>query len=365
MPSTELLDDTVGLLKALVAIPSVSGNEDQVATFLDRQLGSWFPGHVKRSGHNLIVDLKGEAEGPTLLLCSHIDTVAPAKDWTRAPFAATVEGDKIYGLGANDAGASVVSMIGAARAVYPLKAGRLVLCFAAEEEAGSQGFMKVEAELPRYDAAIFGEPTNMGVASAIRGSMRAIMRSHGKSCHASRPWEGKNACDAFAEDLRKLRCIDLKDNSPWKQATVEPTVIHGGQSTNQIPDLVEATLDIRTTPEKNNSWIEEIFKKAGLDIEITINRRRPMASDPASPLIRAIRRADPELADYIFNGSCDMAFTTAPSIVLGPGRSERSHAADEFITIQELSRAVQIYTSVLASYLCQQPITPSCIPVSH
>ena len=354
MPSPTLLKETTALLKSLIAIPSVSGNEDQVATFLEQQLEVWFPHQVKRSGHNLIVDIPGKTTGSTLLLCSHIDTVAPAKAWTYPPFAATVEEDKIYGLGANDAGASVVSMIAAARQMLPLDKGRLVLCFAAEEEAGSQGFVKLEANLPRYDAAIFGEPTNMGFAPALRGSMRATLRSHGKSCHASRPWEGKNACDAFAEDLRTLRCIDLTDTSPWKQATVEPTVIQGGQSTNQIPDLIEATLDIRTTPEKNNDWMIEIFKRSGLDIEITTNRRRPMSNAPTSPLIRTIRTARPDLRDYTFNGTCDMAFATAPSIVMGPGRSERSHAANEFIRTPEIDEAIDAYTDVIKSYFCVQ-----------
>ncbi len=351
MATPSLLEDTVELLKGIVSIPSVSGNEDQVATFLEHLLAAWFPNQVTRSGHNLTLDIKGAAGGPTLLMCSHIDTVEPVKSWTRKPFAATVEGDKIYGLGANDAGASVVSMIAAARVSYPLKAGRLIVCLAAEEEAGSQGFVKTESSLPRYDAAIFGEPTNMGYAYAIRGSMRAVLRSHGKSCHASRPWEGKNACDVFAENLRTLRCIDLKDSSPWKQATIEPTVIRGGQSTNQIPDLVETTLDIRTTPEKDNDWIAEVFKKSGLDIEITMNRRRPKAGSPASPLVATIRKAHPELADYTFNGTCDMAFSTAPSVVMGPGRSERSHAADEFIMVPELNAAIDIYADVIRAYL--------------
>jgi len=261
MPPEKLLQETAELLKGLVAIPSVSRDEGKAADFLQKQLQVWFPGCVKRSGHNLIIDIPGKQKGPTLLLCSHIDTVAAAKNWTRDPFGAQMEGDKIYGLGANDAGASVVSMIAAARAIGQPEAGRLLLCLAAEEEAGNQGFVKVEPELPRYEAALFGEPTNMGMASAMRGSMRAIMRSRGKSCHASRPWEGKNATDQFVADMKVLRAIDLKDGSLWGQATIEPTVIRGGESTNQIPDLIETTLDIRTTPDKNNDWIVDQLKK--------------------------------------------------------------------------------------------------------
>ena len=347
----DFAQDAVDLLKAIVAIPSVSGQEDAVAAFLADKLESWFPSCVTRRGHNLVVDIKGRTEGKALLLCSHIDTVEPARAWTRNPFAATVEGDRIYGLGANDAGASVVSMIAAVRAACPLEKGRLILCLAAEEEAGSNGFIKIEPELPRYDAAIFGEPTDMGFASAIRGSMRAVMRSHGHACHASRPWEGKNACDAFARDLQNLRCIDLKDDSPWKQATIEPTLIRGGQSTNQIPDLVETTLDIRTTPAKNNDWMVDVFQKSGLDIEVTINRRRPMFCPETSALVDALNAVPYKLGRYTFNGTCDMAFSKAPSVVMGPGKSERSHAADEFIVMSEITSAVSVYTDIVRAYL--------------
>jgi acetylornithine deacetylase len=241
-------------------------------------------------------------------------------------------------------------MIGAARILGIPEAGRLLLCFAAEEEAGSHGFMTIEPELPRYDAAIFGEPTNMGMAASMRGSMRAVMRSRGVACHASRPWEGKNACDQFVQDLQKLRSIDLKDNSPWRGTTIEPTIVHGGGSPNQIPDLIETTLDIRTTPEKDNDWVLAAFKKTGLEIEILFNHRHPMHNDPQSKLIQAIRKASPSITDYVFNGTCDMAFAKASSVVMGPGRSERSHAADEFITVPEIDGAVRTYVATMQKY---------------
>lgn len=350
--ASHLLTETTDLLKGLIAIPSVSRTEGPAADFLQKKLENTFPaGSVKRLGHNLVVDLQGNQPGPTLLLCSHFDTVPVATGWTRDPFGAAVEGDRIYGLGANDAGASIVSMIAAARQLGRDFAGRLILGLVAEEETGNQGFVKIEPELPRYDAAIFGEPTNMGVASAMRGSMRAKMRSHGKSCHASRPWEGHNACDQFAKDLQVLRCLPLEDNSPWKRATIEPTIIRGGEASNQIPDLVETILDIRTTPEKNNDWIVEQLKTAGLDIQMEVNLRRPMQNPPHSPLMQAIRKVKPPLSDYVFNGSCDMAFSTANSIVMGPGRSERSHAADEFIVVSEISEAIDIYVAVVKEFL--------------
>src|SRR5262249_28398191 len=130
----------------------------------------------------------------------------------------------------------------------------------------------------------------------------AVMRSHGVACHASRPWQGKNACDAFAADVGKLRAIDLKDSSVWKGASIEPTIVKGGESYNQIPALIEATLDIRTTPDKNNDWVVSTLKKTALDIEIKVNRRRPIHNDPQARLMQAIRAVQPPIADYVFHG---------------------------------------------------------------
>jgi len=360
MASERIVKEAIALLKSLIAIPSLSGQEAQAADHLESQLQTYFPGQVRRSGNNIVVDCPGNSQGNTLLLCTHIDTVKPADGWTRDPFAAEVDGDKIFGLGANDAGASVVSMIAAMRSLTSMP-GRIVLCLAAEEEAGAQGFVKIENELPRYQAAIFGEPTNMGVASAMRGAMRAILRSRGVACHSSRPWEGKNACDQFASDLKLLRAIDLKDTSTWGQATIEPTIINGGASPNQIPDLVETTLDIRTTPEKHNDWVLAQLKKTNLEIEITFNKRRPIIAEEQSPLMQAIKSAQPQIADYTFNGTCDMAFSTAPGVVMGPGMSTRSHAANEYITVPEISQAIDIYTSVIEKYMsiCRQPVGQS------
>ncbi|MDE1170147.1 MAG: M20/M25/M40 family metallo-hydrolase [Verrucomicrobium sp.] len=340
--------EAAALLERLVAIPSLSGEEGPAADFLQSRLEAWFPGQVRRMGHNLLVDLSGPQPGPALLLCSHIDTVSPAAGWTRPPYAATVEGERIYGLGANDAGASVVSMILAAREYGAPAAGRLLVCLAAEEEAGSGGFRKVEPELPRYDAAVFGEPTDLGVAASMRGAMQAVLRSRGVACHASRPWEGRNAFDKLATDLAALRSLDLADDSPWRGATVEPTVVRGGESANQIPALIETKLDIRTTPQKDNAWIRAEFARLGLEAEITADWRRPMHNPPGAPLPAAIRAEG--APEAVFNGTCDMAFATAPSVVWGPGRSERSHAADEFVERGEIARAVAAYGAVLRRY---------------
>jgi acetylornithine deacetylase len=347
----DLTDESFKLLAEMVGTPSLSGDEANVANLIEDHLGSFSPQSLERKGNNVIATWQGKRPGPTLLLCSHLDTVAPSSGWTRNPYKASIEGDTLYGLGANDAGASVVSMIGAVRAAMPLPAGQIVLCIAAEEELGSNGFIAVEPLLPRYDAAIFGEPTDMGVASEMRGAMKIVMHSRGVACHASRPWEGRNAIDCFAADLAGIRSLNLSDTSRWGGATMEPTTIVGGKSTNQIPDLITTTLDIRTTPTKNNDWVVSQLRELGLEFYIESNRRRPMASPPGHPLVQAIQRALPNHSNYAFNGTCDMAFATAPSVVMGPGRSERSHAADEFCTRAEIRSAIETYAKVIREYM--------------
>lgn len=349
----DLTDESFHLLAEMVSVPSLSGEEEKVATLLEGTLRDLSPHALERRGNNLIATWRGACPGPTLLLCSHLDTVAPAAGWTRNPFKATIEGETLYGLGANDAGASVVSMIGALKRIIPLEAGQVVLCIAAEEELGSNGFMAIEPLLPRYDAAIFGEPTNMGVASEMRGAMKLVMHSRGVACHASRPWEGRNAIDSFASDLGKIRSLTLSDSSRWGRATIEPTTVSGGKSSNQIPDLITTTLDIRTTPTKNNDWILNEVRELGIEFYVESNRRQPMASPPGHPLVQAIKRASQDYVEYAFNGTCDMAFATAPSVVMGPGRSERSHAADEFCTREEIRGAIQMYGDVIREYMAR------------
>ncbi len=344
----------VELLKALLEIESVSGNEEKKAQFLCERLEKHFPGAVYRIDRNVIVHLKGEGKSPTLLLCSHIDTVFPAANWTKNPFKSETVGEQIFGLGSNDAHGALVAMIeGAKRAIekgQKLKGG-LLMAFVCEEEKGSAGFFTIEPKLPRYDFAIFGEPTEMKIGYAMRGYMKLKMFTRGKAAHASRPNTGENAVFNLLRDLEKLRSLPLKDSSPWGSATVQPTTIAGGSSENQLPDLVETMLDVRTTPEIDNSRVLELLQNSGLEFEVVFNRRRPTQCDPNSPLIKGIKAANPKAELYAFQGTCDMAFTTAPSVVMGPGKPERSHTADEFVLVSELEAGAEIYKRVSAELL--------------
>jgi acetylornithine deacetylase len=351
MRHDEAVATSISLLARMVSIPSLSGEESAVADLVSEHLTVLHPTEMRRIGHSVIAIWKGVEPGPTLLLCSHIDTVAPASGWTKDPFSPTFENGRLYGLGANDAGASVVSMVGAVASMLPLQRGTVILCLAAEEELGSNGFMAIEPQLPRYDAAIFGEPTEMGAASEMRGAMRLLMRSRGVAAHASRPWEGQNAIESFISDMAKIRGIPVNDDSPWGGATIEPTIIQGGSSANQLPDCITTTLDIRTTFSRPNAWILERLWQSGIEHEVLANRRNPMRNEQNHPLMRAILECSSKIPPYVFNGTCDMAFSKAPSVVLGPGHSARSHTANEYVELREIAEAIKVYSSVIDTYL--------------
>jgi acetylornithine deacetylase len=359
-----MINTAVTLLQRLIQIESISKNEARLVTWFADWLTSQFPqGAVNINDRNITVTLTGKdfredmPSSQTMLACSHYDTVPVCAGWTKDPFGGVIENDAIYGLGANDALASVVSMTcGALAARNTIEASRhrVVLSFVCEEESGGAGFARMEPHLPRYTAALFGETTSLRIGYCMRGSLKLKLRVHGKACHASRPHEGKNAIFELSDALNKIRAIELTDQSPWGTATLEPVVIQGGTAENQIPDLIEVLFDSRPTWERNNEYIIASLQNTGLDIEVIRNLRRPMAIETTHPLIHLVQQALQSKGSatslYPFGGSCDMAFSKAPSIVFGPGASERSHAADEYITSSELDAGLQSYGAIFSSF---------------
>ena len=358
-----MISEPTELIQSLIRIDSISGNEHPLAQFFFDWLKGKFTGaEVTLTDRNCTVTITGRnfspATGKTLLLCSHYDTVPACSGWTKDPFGAEIIDGRIYGLGANDALASVVSMtFGALEARQAIVEGynRVVLSFVCEEEKGSAGFVKAEPVLPRYTWAVFGEPTSLRIGYCMRGSLKLKVFARGKSCHASRPHEGDNPIFKLGELLEKIKSIPLTDDSPWGTATLEPVIIRGGKTENQVPDVVEIFLDSRPTWERNNEYIIDAVRNIGLDFEVIKNLRRPMAIEKNHDLVRLLQEASPSSELYPFGGSCDMAFTTAPSIVFGPGASERSHAADEFITVHELQTGCDVFGRICKRF-AERPI---------
>jgi acetylornithine deacetylase len=344
--------DSIELIKDLIEIPSVSADEDRKASYLMDFLPEFFDIAPKRVGNNIILTLGDGSAKHRLLLCSHIDTVQAAEGWTRDPWKADVIDGKIYGLGSNDALASVVSMISSVSQIQEKISGDvgITIALVAEEEKGDKGFFLLEPQL-NYSSAIFGEPTDLRIGVAMRGYMHLRVKGIGHACHASRPWEGKNAINDLVSQLKNISELNLRDSSPWGQATIEPTVILGGKSTNQIPDKAEALLDIRPTPQINNQRILEMLNDIGCRYDVIHNRRKPISCDEQSEIFKTIMDAHPHAETYAFGGTCDMAFVTKPSVVMGPGKSNRSHAADEYITEDELAEGIKFYQAIVEKYI--------------
>ena len=249
--------EAVELLKELISTPSVSRDEKAAADLLQRKIKEWgLP--CKRIGNNLIVAKRLSKRKPTLLLNAHIDTVKPVATWTRDPFTPTIEDGKLYGLGANDCGGGLVSLLQAYRILTEKKETPYNIIYVAsceEEVSGQNGFSLVLPELPPIDYAIVGEPTGMNPAIAEKGLMVIDGVAHGKSGHAARN-ESVNAIYEALDDFNWLKNYQFRKVSPLlgeTRATI--TVVHAGTQHNVIPDKLEFVIDVRTNEYYQNEYL--------------------------------------------------------------------------------------------------------------
>lgn len=376
--------EAIELLEKLISIPSVSRDEKNVADVLEQQMKEWGL-TPKRFKNNLVLiphdlpttppDLPtGGGEGPTILLNAHIDTVKPSDSWTKDPFKPTWEGGTLYGLGSNDCGGGLVSLLAAYRILttpHPPKgellndsqtakainnlplggiegvAGSLIFVASAEEEvSGKDGFEYVRQFLPPIDVAIVGEPTGMQPAIAEKGLMVVDMVSHGKAGHAARN-EGVNAIYEALDDIRWIRDYKFDKVSKLLGPTkMTLTVINAGRQHNVIPDRCEMVIDVRTNEHYTN---EEVFNILQQNCKSELKARSfRLSSSHISeehPLIqRLISMGRTPFGSPTLS---DQALMPWPSFKLGPGDSARSHTADEFIKASEIEEAVRMYVELL------------------
>lgn len=341
--------DAVMLLKDLIAIPSVSRDETKAADRLAEYLTNWnLP--FGREGNNLWVGcLDWDNNRPTVMLNAHIDTVKPVNSWTRDPFTPTEEGDMLYGLGANDCGGGLVSLLQAYRIMlHRLRNYNLLWVASAEEEvSGENGFSRVLSKLPKVDVAIVGEPTGMQPAIAEKGLMVIDGYAHGKSGHAARE-EGVNAIYEALDDLVWIRDYRFRKESPLLGATkMTVTVIEGGTQHNVIPDTLHFIIDVRANEFYQNEYLFEFLRKKMKHCELRARSFRLHSSsiDANHPLVkRCIERGMQPFGSPTLSDQALMPFA---SLKLGPGDSGRSHAADEFIKISEIEQAIDTYVGLL------------------
>ncbi len=347
----------IELLKELVAIPSVSGQEGPLAEYLEGYLRrAGLP--VRRDDASVTIRLESQRPGPVLALVSHLDVVPPGEGWTRDPFVPVIEGDRLYGRGASDAKASVAAMTMAAVDVASrLRSGVLLCIFGYGEETRNTSMPVAAERAGPLAAAVVGEPTNLAAAVAQRGLMMADLVAMGDQRHAGYASENggfTNAVVALARDLVRLDGIVGERIHPLLgAATVTPTMVAAGVSRNVTPPTARAVLDIRSTPAWPHAELAAALKdRLHSEVVITSDRLVPCETAADSRLLAAAKRVRPSLvtfgsptcSDWVFLRSCD-------AFKCGPGTSRRSHTADESVDLPEVTEARAFYTALALEYL--------------
>lgn len=341
--------EAIDLLKGMISRPSFSREETAVADYLQK---CWSDAghHVFRKGNNLWIIAPGfDFAKPTLLLNSHIDTVKPAAGWQKDPFLPEeTEDDRLYGLGSNDAGASVVSLyetftiLGAKPQPYNL----IFLASCEEEVSGKNGIESVLPELPPIRFAVVGEPTGMRPAIAEKGLMVLDCVATGKAGHAARN-EGVNAIYKAIEDINWFSTYQFPEKSdllgPVKMTV---TIIKAGTQHNVVPDRCEFTVDIRSNEFYSNERLFELIKEqVGCEIKARSFRLNSSRTEPEHPFVQRCLMLGKE--PFGSPTLSDQALMRFPSVKIGPGDSARSHSADEFIYGPEIRDAITTYVRLL------------------
>ena len=348
MTQEQYVSDAVELLKKLIATPSVSRNEKDAADIMEQTIRS-YGFEPQREANNLwIIDPHYDESRPTLLLNAHIDTVKPVASWSRDPFSPDVEDGALYGLGSNDCGGGLCSLLQIFRMLTekPQSYNLIYLASAEEEVSGKDGITRALPLLPHIDLAIVGEPTGMNPAVAEKGLMVLDVIAHGKSGHAARN-EGVNAIYEALDDMRWIRDYKFEKVSEFLGPTkMTLTVVNAGTQHNVIPDKCTMLVDIRTNEFYDNEEVYE-FIRQHLKSEVKAHSFRLKSSriDPEHPLIRKCVAMG--MKPFGSPTLSDQALMHFPSFKLGPGESSRSHSANEFIRISEIRDAIAKYETLL------------------
>lgn len=354
MYNSGLVDNAVSLLKAMIQIPSVSRDERAVADLLEDYMHTASQLPVGRDGNNCWLIAPGYCPSrPTLLLNAHCDTVKAAASWTYDPLKATEEGGRIYGLGSNDDGASLVSLLHVFLALMPTQQpyNLIFLASAEEEVSGKNGIEHALACLPKIDVALVGEPTGMRLAVAEKGLVVLDGVAHGKSGHAARN-EGVNALYVALDAIEKLRNFKFeRESSTLGPVKITVTNIQAGQGQhNVIPDTCSFIVDVRTTDAYTNQEVVETLRQlVGPEVELTPRsvRLQPSGISLQHPMVRRIIEQRPDVELFGSPTLSDQALMPFASMKMGPGESSRSHTADEYIEIEEIRSAIAIYYNLL------------------
>ena len=310
----------------------------------------------RRSGNNIIVQNRYyDPAKPNLLLKSHHDTVKPNAGYTRDPFVPEILDGKLFGLGSNDAGGPLVSLMSAFTYFFdkPDLSHNIILVASAEEEnSGPNGLRQVITELPEIELAIVGEPTQMRLAIAEKGLVVFDAKVPGVSSHAAHKNDQNPIynCIEVLDWFQKYKFDRVSESLGEVKTTV--TQIHAGSQHNVVPAQVELVIDVRVNDKYTNAEIAEIFQReAPCVMQARTLRHQSSSIDPNHPLVHAgTRLGRPTYGSPTLS---DQAVLSCPSLKLGPGNSTRSHTANEFIYVDEIQEGISIYIDMLEDFLTQ------------
>ncbi len=342
------LDMAVGLLKELIRIPSVSRDEKQAADLMEDALKNHgLP--IRRKHNNVWTEHRISGDKPNILLNSHVDTVKPVEGWTRDPYLPGEEGDRIYGLGSNDAGASLVSLLACFLYYHGRKDLPFNLLFVAsaeEEVSGQKGVDSILDDLGKIDLGIIGEPTMNQMAVAEKGLMVIDGVGLGTSAHAARG-EGENAIYMAMKDIDWISEYRFEKTSEWLgQVSMQVTMISSGTQHNVVPDKCSWVADIRTNEQYSNEEVFEVIRQhIKGEVKARSFRLRPSFISGEHPVVK--RGHALGLKSYGSMTLSDQAQMSFPTLKIGPGDSSRSHTADEYICVDEIRQGIRNYIQLL------------------
>ncbi len=345
-----LTTEAIDLLKKLIETESFSSEEDATATHIEAWL-TLYDIDFKRTKNNVwAVNKHFKEEKPTLLLNSHHDTVKPNSAYTKDPLNAHIEDGKLYGLGSNDAGGCLVSLIATFAHYYNyenLKYNLVIVASAEEESSGPNGLNSMLSIIPKIDVAIVGEPTLMNLAVAEKGLVVFDAIIEGTPSHAAHPNDNNSIYNTI-EALQWFKNLKFdKSSEALGDVKLTVTQINAGKQHNVVPAHVNLVIDVRVNDAYSNAEIANILQK---NAPVTSIKPRSLRLNSSSiPMEHDLVQAGLAMGRTSYGSPTlsDQAVLPCPSLKLGPGDSTRSHSADEFIYVNEIEEGIKIYVELL------------------
>ncbi len=354
MKKKELTKNAIQLLKNLIETPSFSSEEDKTANLIENWFSEYKIPCIRTKNNVWATNLHFKEGKPTILLNSHHDTVKPNNGYTKDPFKAIVEEGKLYGLGSNDAGGCLVSLIATFTHFYAknnLNYNLVLVTSAEEESSGPDGLNSMLEIIPKIDVAIVGEPTLMNLAIAEKGLVVFDAKVKGTPSHAAHP-NNDNAIYNTIDVLKWFQVYKFeKKSTVLGDVKMTVTQINAGKQHNAVPAAVELVIDVRVNDKYTNKEIADILIKKSPCTSIEPRSLRLNSS--SIPISHELVEAGVELGRETYGSPTlsDQAVLSCPSLKLGPGYSPRSHTADEFIYIAEIEEGIDIYIQLLEKIL--------------